>query len=178
VPRFGGTEKLPVPDPVPEAVSVIHETVVDDVHAQPAWVVTVIVTVPPPPGTVTSTGVTENVQDGLGSVTTNVWPAIVKVADRSLVVVFAPAVKLIVPEPVRPVPLEMVTHVAPLVALQVHVAPVVMLTLLVPPFAVIASPAGEIVNVHGGAACVIVKTLVPIVIVPVREVVPVLAVTE
>ena len=37
--------------------------------------------------------------------------------------------------------------------------------------------AGEIVNVHGAPACVTVKVWPPIVIVPVREVVPVLAAT-
>jgi hypothetical protein len=122
--------------------------------------------------------VTENVQDGLGSVTTNVCPAIVSVADRALVVVLAAAVKLTVPEPARPVPLEMVTHVAPLVAVQLHPTPVVTLTLLLPPLALIARLAVEIVKLQGGAACVIVNTLVPIVIVPVRASVPVFAATE
>jgi len=122
--------------------------------------------------------VTENVQDELGSVTTKVWPAIVSVADRSIVVVFAAAVKLILPEPDRPVPLEIVTHAAPLVALQLHPTPVVMLTLLVPPAAAIARPIGEIVKVHGAAAWVMVNTLVPIVTLPVRASVPVFAVTE
>ena len=170
--------KLPVPDPVPDAVRVIHPTVVDDVHAHPDCVVTVIVPVVPPPGTVTRDGLTENVQDELGSVTTNVCPAIVSVADRAVVVVFAAAVKLTVPEPVRPVPFEMVTHAAPLVAVQLHPTPAVTLTLLLPPLALIARPAGEIIKVQGGAACVIVKEPVPIDIVPVRASVPVFAVTE
>jgi hypothetical protein len=94
------------------------------------------------------------------------------------VVVFEAAVKVMLPEPVRPVPLEIVTHAAPLVALQLHPRPVVTLTLLVPPPAAIASPADEIVKVQAAAACVTVKTLVPIVIVPVRDRVPVFAVTE
>jgi hypothetical protein len=127
---------------------------------------------------VTRDGVTENVHDALGSETTKVWPAIVSVADRSVAVVFAAAVKLILPEPDRPVPLEIVTHAAPLVALHVHPTPVVILTLLLPPPAAIASPIGEIVKVHGAAACVIVNTLVPMVIVPVRASVPVFAVIE
>ena len=169
---------MPVPDPVPLAVSVTHEAVVEDVHAHPDCVVTVNVPVVPPPGIVTRDGVTVNVQDGLGSVTTNVWPAIVNVADRALVVVFAAAVKLTEPEPLRPVPLEMVTHAAPLVALQLHPTPVVTLTPLLPPPAAIARLAGEIVKVHGAAACEIVNTLVPIVTEPVRANVPVFAVTE
>lgn len=163
--------------PLP-VVSVTHDVVVDDVHSHPACVVTVNVPVVPPAGIVTSAGVTENVQDGLGSDTTNVWPAIVSVADRALVVVFAAAVKLILPEPDRPVPLEIVTHAAPLVALQLHPTPVVILTLLLPPPAAIARPIGEIVKVHGGAACVTVNTLVPMVIEPVRASVPVFAVME
>ena len=151
----------------------------EDVHAHPACVVTVKVpVVVPPAGIVTRDGVTENVHDALGSVTTKVWPAIVSVAERALVVVFAAAVKVMLPEPDRPVPLEIVTHVAPLVALQLHPTPVVTLTLLLPPLAAIASPSGEIVKLHGAAACEIVNTLVPIVTVPVRVNVPVFAVTE
>lgn len=63
---------MPVPDPVPlDVVSVTHDCVVDDVHSQPACVVTVKVpVVVPPAGMVTRDGVTENVQDALGSVTT------------------------------------------------------------------------------------------------------------
>jgi hypothetical protein len=171
---------VPVPDPVPlPVVSVTQEAFVEDAHSHPACVVTVKVpVVVPPAGIVTSDGVTENVQDVLGSVTTKLWPAIVRVADRRLVVVFAAAVKLILPEPDRPVPLEIVTHAAPLVALQLQPTPVVMLTLLVPPPAASARPIGEIVKVHGAAACVTVNTLVPIVTVPVRASVPVFAVTE
>jgi hypothetical protein len=168
-----------VPEPVPlPVVSVTHDCVVDDVHAHPACVVTVNVPVVPPAGMVTRDGVTEKVQDELGSVTVNVWPAIVSVAERALVVVLAAAVKLMLPEPDRPVPLEIVTHAAPLVALHVQPTPVVILTLLLPPPAAIASPIDEIVKVHGAAACVIVNMLVPMVIVPVRASVPVFAVIE
>lgn len=170
---------MPVPDPVPlPTVSVTHDCVVDAVQSHPACVVTVNVPVVPPPGIVTSDGVTENEQDGLGSETTNDCPAIVNVADRAAVVVFAAAVKLIEPEPDRPVPFEMVTHDAPLVALQVQPTPVVMATLLVPPLAFIARPIGEIVKEQGAGACVTVNMLVPTVIVPVRLSVPVFAVTE
>jgi hypothetical protein len=132
----------------------------------------------PPPGIVTRDGVTANVQIALGSVTTKLWPAIVNVAERAVVVVFAAAVKLTVPDPDRPVPLDIVTHGAPLVALQLHPTPVVTLTLPLPPPAAIARPVGEIVKVHGAAACVIANTLVPIVTVPVRASVLVFAVTE
>jgi len=90
----------------------------------------------------------------------------------------AAAVKLTLPAPVRPVPLEMVTHEAPLVALHEHPEPVETLTRLVPPEADIARLVGEIVYEHGAAACVIEKILVPMVTVPVREKDPVFAATE
>jgi hypothetical protein len=50
-----------LPDPVADPVSVIHEFAVDDVHAHPDCVVTAIVPVPPPDGSVTLSGLTENV---------------------------------------------------------------------------------------------------------------------
>ena len=63
---------MTVPDPVPPGVSVIHVTDVDVVHAQPACVVTVSVPVPAVLGIEMKTGLTENVHDELGSVTTKV----------------------------------------------------------------------------------------------------------
>ena len=47
----------------------IHGAVVDDVQAHVGEVVTVIVPVPPPAGTDTTTGLTVNVHDALGSET-------------------------------------------------------------------------------------------------------------
>ena len=88
------------------------------------------------------------------------------------------AVKLTLPEPMRPVPLEMVTQDAPLVAVQLHPLPVLTATLLGPPLTGRATLAGEIVKVQGGAACVMVNTRVPTVIDPVRAPPPVLAATE
>lgn len=52
---------MALPDPVADPVSVIHEFAVDDVHAHPDCVVTAIVPVPPPDGSVTLSGLTENV---------------------------------------------------------------------------------------------------------------------
>jgi hypothetical protein len=100
------------------------------------------------------------------------------VADLGAVVVLAAAVKLTLPAPTRPVPLVIVTHEAPLVALHEHPVPVVTLTRLVPPETDIARLVGEIVNEHGAAACVIEKMLVPMVNVPVRDRDPVFAATE
>jgi len=61
-----------VPDPVPPGVSVIHVTEVDVVHAQPGCVVTVRVPVAAVLGIVMKIGLTANVHDELGSVTTKV----------------------------------------------------------------------------------------------------------
>ena len=91
---------------------------------------------------------------------------------------FAAAVKPTVPEPLRPVPLEMVTHDAPLVAVQLHPSPVVTLTLLVPPMADITRVGGQIVKLQGTPACVIENELVPTLMLPVRASVPVFAASE
>ena len=163
---------------MPAAVTAIHEPVVDDVQAHPDCVVTVNVPVAPVPGIETMSGLTENVHDALGSVTTKVLPAIVSVADLAAAVVFAPAVKLTLPAPMRPVPLEMVTHDAPLVAVQAHPAPVVTETMLLPPLTDSAMLVGEIVYEQGAAACVMVKMLLPMVSVPVRETDPGFAANE
>jgi hypothetical protein len=45
-------ETAPVPSPLAPAVIVSHDTLLDDVHLQPAVVVTVTVPVPAPPPTV------------------------------------------------------------------------------------------------------------------------------
>ena len=96
---FAGIVYVAVPDPVPDPVSVIHDPVVDDVHAHVADVVTVMVPVPPAGDTMTRTGDTANVHVALGCVTTKLWPAIVSVALRADDVVLAAAVN-----PVEPVP--------------------------------------------------------------------------
>ena len=70
LPEFAGIVYVTVPDPVPDPLTVIHEAPDDAVHAHVAEVVTVIVPVPPVAGAVKRSGVTENVHDGLGSVTT------------------------------------------------------------------------------------------------------------
>jgi len=71
-----------------------------------------------------------------------------------------------------------VIHVALLVAVQLQPVPVVTLTVpVVAEDDVRLDDVGEIVNVHGAPACVTVKVWPPIVIVPVRELVLVLAAT-
>ena len=118
-----------------------------------------------------------NEHDGLGSVTTNVRPAIVSVADRADVVVLTAAVNPTLPEPVPLAPVKIVTHDAPLVAVQLQPAPAVTITVPLPPVADSDWLAGEIVNEHGAADWVTVNVLPPIVSVPVRGVVPVFAAT-
>ena len=124
---------------------------------------------PPPAATETRTGATENEQVGLGSVTMKLCPAMVRVAVRATLVVFAAAVNPTVPNPVRFVPLEMVTHDAGLEALHGHPAAVVIVTMPVPPEAFNAWLAGEIEYEHATAAWVTVKVWPPTVTLPVRE---------
>jgi hypothetical protein len=107
-----------VPLVVPDPATVIQDAELDTVHAHPAPVVTAIVPVPPEALSVSEAGLTENVQAVPDCVTVNVCPAIVRVAEREAVVVFAATVKPTLPGPLPVAPLVMVTHEAPLVAFQ------------------------------------------------------------
>jgi hypothetical protein len=151
VPVLACTVYVAVPEPVPDPVIVAHDWFEEVVHEQFAAVVTVIVPVAPFGAAVTSDGVTENVQVALGSLTVNDCPAIVSVAVRESVPVFAPAEKPTVPEPVPLAPLVRLTHVDPLDAVQLQLEGVVTVTVPVPPAAGSAWLVGEIVNVHGAA---------------------------
>ena len=92
VPGFAATVKVPVPDPEPDAASVIHEAAVDDVQTHDGCVVTVIVFVAPPGGGMNREGLTENVHETLGSVIRNGCPPMVNVAVLATLVVLAAAV--------------------------------------------------------------------------------------
>ena len=73
-----------------------------------------------------------------------------------------------------------VTVIQPTLLVAVQLQPVPAVTVTVPVVAtdvVRFDEVGEIVNVQGAPACVTVKVWPPIVIVPVREVVPVFAAT-
>lgn len=168
---------MAVPDPVVDPVSVIHEAVVDEAQAHVNCVVTVIVPVPPLAGTVTMSGVTENAHDALGSVTAKPFPAIDSMAVLESVVVLDAAVNPTLPEPVPLAPLEIVTHDAPLVAVQLHPEVVVTVTVALPPVADSDWLVGEIVYEQGAAAWVTVNVLLPTVNVAVRETVAVFAAT-
>ena len=84
------------------------------------------------------------------------------------VVVLDAAVNVTLPEPVRPVPPEIVTQDAPLVALHPHPDVVVTVTVPLPPVADTVWLVGEIVYEHAPAACVTVKVDPAMVSVPVR----------
>jgi hypothetical protein len=157
--------------------TVTHDADEETVHAHVEPVVTVIVPLPPLGAAVTSSGDTENEHVGLGSNTTKLLPATVSVAVRADPEVLAAAVKLTKPVPVRLVPFEIVTHVAPLDALHVHPALVVTVMLPVPPDARSARLAGEIANEQVRAAWLTVKVLPATVTVPVRATEVLLAAT-
>ena len=80
------------------------------------------------------------------------------------------------PLPLAPAPI--VSHESLLAAVQLQPAPAVtVIEPLVASDDVRFDDVGEMVNVHGAPACVTVKVCPPIVIVPLREVVPVFAAT-
>jgi hypothetical protein len=148
-------------------VTVIQDALVDEDHVQPAWVSTVSIPVPPAAAWVKDSGLTTNVQ-GADCVTVKVLVAIVTVALRALVVVFAATLKLTVPlaEPLAPA--VTVIQLAPLVA--VHAQPDVVVTATVPVPAVPANAwvDGEMLNAQPARDCVTVKLRPAIVSVAVR----------
>jgi hypothetical protein len=147
------------------------------VQAHPAGVVTDTLPVPPVAATACVDADRLKVQLTPGCVTVTLWPAIVRVALRALVVVFAAALKVTVPlaEPLDP-PVT-VTQLAPLVAVHAHPVVVVTSTLPVPPAAATACVEAERLNVQLAPVCVTVNVLPAMVSVPVRDVVAVVAAT-
>lgn len=134
-----------------EPLNVIHDVPDETVQAHVDNVVTVMLPVAPSGGTVTVRGDTENVHDAAASLTTKLLPAIVSVAERDCVVVLDAAVNPTLPEPFPVAPLVIVTHDAPLDAVQLHPAIVVTVTVPLPPLAASEVPVGEIVNAQGAA---------------------------
>jgi hypothetical protein len=141
---------------VPDPVTVIQDVLVDEAHVQPVSVSTVNVPVAPAAAGVKVNGLTTNVH-GADCVTVKVFVAIVRIALRAAVVVFAATLKLIVPlaEPLAP-PVA-VTQLAPLVAVHVHPGVVVTATVPVPPVPANAWLDGEMLNAQPAADCVTVK---------------------
>ena len=126
---------MPFPGPAP--VTVIQFTGELPDHAQPDWVATA--SVPPPPAAemVTDPGVTVYEHAAAAWFTVKVFPAIVTVAERAIVTVFAATLKPVDPEPVPLAPLVTVTHPAPLTDVQAQPDVVVTATEPVPPDAAI-----------------------------------------
>jgi hypothetical protein len=147
---------------------VIHEAVAADVQLHPDWVVSVIVPIVPAAGAVIRMGLAENVQGARGSLTTKVWPAIVSVAVRGVTPVFASAENETVPVPVTGDALDIVTHDAPLAAVQEHSGVVVTVTEPLPPAAVSVALAESSAYAQGAPDWLTVKDEPAIVSVPVR----------
>ena len=101
----------------------------------------------------------------------------VRVAVLGAVVVLAATVNPTPPEPVRLAPLVIVTHGAPLVAVQLHPVAVVTETLLLAPLADIDWLVDDIMYEQDVPTWVTVKVFPPTVSVPVRGVVPGFAAT-
>lgn len=170
-PVFAGNVNVALPEPVPDPPDTVTQAADDEIvqaHVDDE-AVTVIVPLPPAGAAATSSGVTAKVHDGLGSVTTKLVPATVSVALRAAAVVFADAVNAMLPDPVRPVPFETVTHAAPLEALHAHPAEAVTVTVPVPPDAASDWLPGVIAYEHGADGCVTVNVWPAIVTVPLRE---------
>jgi hypothetical protein len=167
-----------VPGPTPEPDTVIHALVVVAVQAQVGCVVTVIEPDVPVAGAVTPEGESAKVHVGPDSVTVKGFPAIIRVAALDRVPGFAITLNVTVPDPVPVVLLEIVTQAALLDAVQLQVDDVaVTVTVPVPPLDGNVWLVGEIVKTHDVAGWVTVNVLPAMVIVPVRDVLPVFAAT-
>jgi len=147
---YAATEYPTVPDPVPLApeVMVIHDTLLEDVQAQPAVVVTLTEPVDAFAETVVALGEMEKLQPAL-CVTVNVWPAIVSVPFRWLVVVLAATEYATEPLPAPDAPDVIVNHEALLAAVHAHPVTAETLTLPVEAWAFTEMLVGEIDELHG-----------------------------
>ena len=141
---------MPLPEPLPPLLIDSHVALLVAVHAQLLVVVTEAVAVPPLAARLCVVGDTVKLQAPAWVIVT-AWPAIVSVPVRELVDVFAAALKATVPGPVPVPPLEIVSQVAPLVAVQPQPAAVVTVEEPGPPAAVTACVVGDTEYVHGAA---------------------------
>jgi hypothetical protein len=135
VPVLAAVLRLTVPLPEPEApaVTVIHETLLTAVHAQPVGAATLTEPVPPAAVIVAEVGVMVSVQGAAASVTVKVAPAMVKVPVRAVPAGLAAALKPTDPLPLPVAPLVMVTQLSLLAAVQAHPVGAVTETEPVPP---------------------------------------------
>jgi hypothetical protein len=141
---------------------------------QPAGPVIVIDPLAPDEGGDNDAGLTVNEQVAAGWFTVNGFPAIVSVADLAVVFGLAAAVKAADPLPV-PLPVVIVTQLAPLDALHEHPDGAVTPTDPDPPAAETDWLVDEMLNVQDVPASVTVNVLPPMVREPFRDDVPLLA---
>ena len=130
--RLKDTVPLPLPDPL----TVIHDTGLDALHVQPPWVVTVMVPVSVEPAAVNDVGDTVYEQLAPACETVKDLPAMVSVTERAVVDVLAATVKPTLPVPLPVAPLVIVTQLCGLDAVQEQPVPAVTVTLPVPLVAV------------------------------------------
>jgi hypothetical protein len=150
-PVFAVTENatVPLPEPLAPDVIVIHESVVEAVHAQPVAIVTAVELLPAPAVKEALGGANVARHDPV-CVTVSVCPAIVAVPTRVLPVL---AVAEIVTDPL-PVPAPTPTtasHATLLTAVHEHEDVAVMFTLKLPEADPRFCVVGRIEFVHGGA---------------------------
>src|SRR5437867_2977215 len=112
---------VPLPEPLAPAVTVSQLALLVAVHVQPVPAVTFVLPVPPPAPTFADDDDSEYVHAVPACETENVSPAMVSVALRDVVELFAPALKLTVPLPEPLAPAVTVSQLALLVA--VHAQP-------------------------------------------------------
>jgi hypothetical protein len=124
---------VPVPDPLALLVMVNHDALLAAVQVHPVGAVTVIEPVPPGIGMVRTVGVSVDAHGAPACVTATVCPAMVSVAVRDDIAVFAAAVTFAPPLPDPVAPLVNVNHAALLVAVHVHAVDAATPTAAVPP---------------------------------------------
>lgn len=157
---------VPLPEPLAPDVTVIHETLLLAVQAQPVPAVTETLPLPPEAGTDCVSGAIANEQP-LPCVTATVWPATISVPDR-LGPAAAATENVTVPDPLPLEPDVIVIHGCALEAVQAHPAPPATFTVRLPPEASTLCESGDTSN-EQPADCVTVTALPAIVTVPVRD---------
>jgi hypothetical protein len=134
-PPFGLAENATVPLPLPlvPAVTCIHPTLLTAVQVQPAGAVTLTLPNPPPGPKEPDVAESEEVQASPASLAVKVWPAMVSVPLRPLLLTLAFTTYDTVPLALPDVPAEICTNPELLFALQPQPAGAVTFTLPVPP---------------------------------------------
>ncbi len=167
----------PLPLPVEPLVMVIHAALLVAVQLHPVDAVTLTVPEAPVAATLADPGEIVGEHVPAAWFTVNVTPPIETVPVRAAAMVFAATVYESVPLPVPVPPAVTVIHASLLIAVQPQPVGALTVTTLDVPDDVVDTDAGETPETQLTPACVTVNVWPPIVSVPVREVVPVLAAT-